>query len=174
MKHILLYGESGAGKTTLLHRLARESGRKAFGYHSLKESADENGIAKVFLHEQGKEYHCLEDNLVGIVGKSVFKAYPKVFDAFSERLLSFPMDGIILLDEIGILEQDAFRFQKAIFTLLDGQTPVIAAVKQKEHPYLRTVLSHPNCVAYHVTPSNREDLFEKLCSSHFSKELQIF
>ena len=75
MKHILLYGESGAGKTTLLHRLARESGRKAFGYHSLKESADENGIAKVFLHEQGKEYHCLEDNLVGIVGNA-FLIYP--------------------------------------------------------------------------------------------------
>lgn len=162
MKHILLCGNSGVGKTTLMHRLVKDIGLPICGYLSQKEKMGEDGVSEVYIHEQGKPLSFSKDNLVGRVGRSVWEAYPFVFDAFAERLRALPKDGIILLDEIGILEQDAHVFQKAIFTLLDGAMPVIAAVKNKKHPYLDAVLAHPKCSVYTVTVENRDSLYESL------------
>lgn len=48
------------------------------------------------------------------------------------------------MDELGFLENDAKVFQSAVLCALDGDTPVLAAVKPKDTPFLRAVRGHEN------------------------------
>ena len=72
-------------------------------------------------------------------------------------------DGILVMDEIGFFEQDAERFQSAVFDALDGDIPVLAAVKAREGiPFLEKVRTHPNADLFILTAENRDALYEEL------------
>ena len=43
--------------------------------------------------------------------------------------------------------------------LLDGDAPVLAAVKDRELPFLERVRAHPKCRSFFITPENRDRLF---------------
>jgi nucleoside-triphosphatase len=73
-----------------------------------------------------------------------------------------PKDSLILMDEIGFMESKAEVFCKAILKLLDGDIPVIAAVKEKNTPFLDQVKSHPNCRVFYIREDNRNELFEEV------------
>jgi hypothetical protein len=66
------------------------------------------------------------------------------------------------MDEIGFMESKAEVFCKAILKLLDGHIPVIAAVKDKNTPFLNQVKSHPNCRVFYIREDNRNELFEEV------------
>lgn len=53
----------------------------------------------------------------------------------------------------------AEAFCNAVFALLDGDAPVLAAVKDRELPFLERVRAHPKCRSFFITPENRDRLF---------------
>ena len=76
---------------------------------------------------------------------------------------AFAMDpGIILMDELGFLENDARAFQSTVMRALDGETPGLAAVKPKDTPFLRAVRGHENAELVFIDEQNRDALLEKL------------
>lgn len=85
------------------------------------------------------------------------------FDRYAPKLLSpVPEGHMILLDELGFMESASEKFCSAVLSLLDGSTPVIAAVKHKDFPFLQAVRSHPNCRCFHITEENRDTLFPEV------------
>ena len=86
-----------------------------------------------------------------------------MFDTLGAQLIeSAPKGGIILMDELGFLENDARVFQSAVLCALDGDTPVLAAVKPKDTPFLRAVRGHENAELVFIDEQNRDALLEKL------------
>lgn len=53
-------------------------------------------------------------------------------------------------------------FQSAVLCALDGDTPVLAAVKPKDTPFLRAVRGHENAELVFIDEQNRDALLEKL------------
>ena len=164
--HALIVGARGVGKSTLIRRVLQELNRPLFGFETKKEEAlaDEINGSPVYIYEAGKEQLQTDENLVGHCLTRHSFPMTAGFDHYAPRLLSPVPDGCVIeMDEIGFMESKSKAFCNAVMTLLDGSTPVIAAVKDKDIPFLEAVRSHPNARCFHITPENRDALcFEVL------------
>lgn len=79
-----------------------------------------------------------------------------------EYLESKP-DGIIAMDEIGFMEEQAPEFCRRLLECLDGDIPVIATVKTKmDCDFLDRVKGHQKAQVYEITEENRNGLYDKL------------
>lgn len=165
MMHTLIVGERGVGKSTLIRRVLEACGRPVYGFETKKEDslADELRGSPVYLYEAWRQRRRTEENLVGYCKNHRFDASAQAFDNFSPKLRE-PMEkgGIVLLDELGFMESRAEKFCAAVLDLLDGQVPVIAAVKTKDTPFLQAVRSHPRAKCFYITEENRDELFPQV------------
>lgn len=159
--------ERGVGKSTLIRRLLEHSTREVGGFVTKRlPIADENGFFPIYLYpasQKEDERHNEAANLVGTCDSRSSIRHPEVFDTLGAQLIeSAPEGGIILMDELGFLENDARAFQSTVMRALDGETPVLAAVKPKDTPFLRAVRGHENAELVFIDEQNRDALLEKL------------
>lgn len=163
--HALIVGERGVGKSTLIRRVLKEVNMPLFGFETKKESglADAEKGEPVYIYEVGKPHVQTEENLIGYCGKKDREQFRRTFERFVPKLRQqIPEGSIILLDELGIMESEAEDFCGAVLSLLDGEVPVIAAVKPKDTAFLQAVRSHRKCKCFYITPENREARFEEV------------
>ena len=133
-RHALIVGEQGVGKSTLIARVRRELALPEAGIETVRETApaDERGNP-VYIYRVGFPRTRTTQNLAALVGPDGRKAFPEVFDRYAAFLREDARDcGLIVLDELGFLETDAAEFCRAVLDLLDGDVPVLAAVKPKD------------------------------------------
>lgn len=166
-RHLLLCGERGVGKSTLIRRLLAENRREVGGFVTKRlTEADANGFFPIYLYparQREEERRSERANLVGTCDSRSSVRYPEVFDGLGTHLIeSAPRGGLILMDELGFLENDAKAFQTAVLRALDGDTPVLAAVKPKDTPFLRAVRGHGNAELVFIDEANRDALFAQL------------
>ena len=174
--HTLIVGEQGVGKSTLIRRVLEQLDVSICGYLTRKEDslADPQLGSPIYIYEVGKAQEQTRDNLVGHCKAQKPVVYPEAFDRFAIKLQKLAEDknastvlesdrtkipGLILLDEIGIMETRSEAFCQAILQLLDGDTPILAAVKYKDRPFLEQVRQHPKARCFPITEDNRDDLF---------------
>lgn len=163
--HALIVGGQGVGKSTLIRRVIDELGKPVWGFETKKEdkAAELCHGDPVYIYEAGKEHIRREENLVGFCQRKVYDVRKEAFDLFAKKLeQQVPDDHIVLLDELGIMETVSDSFCSAVMKLLDGDVPVIAAVKNKDKPYLESVRNHPNCRCFFITEENRDELYAEV------------
>lgn len=179
-RHVLIVGPRQVGKTTVINHILSGMNRPVCGFRTKKEAASAPGLPEsVYIYEAGSPETQSEDNRVGICFPSGgFQSFPQIFDRFAPRLLTpVPSNAVIVFDEIGFMEVGAEAFCDAILSRLDGDIPVIAAVKNKPGiAFLDKVRQHPNCRIFYISEENRdalaEDILEYLLRAHpkvFSK-----
>ncbi len=170
MKHIIISGEIGVGKSTLIKRLTTALDVPTYGFYTKRANEpNESGLFPIYLHPAQcteKERIYTAANTVGLVGSAERTAFPNVFDTLGvECIRSAKSDGIIVMDELGFLERDAFLFQSAVLDALSDNTPVIAAIKARHDiEFLERVRAHENVLLYTVTEQNRDALYMELKS----------
>lgn len=162
--HALIVGRRGVGKSTLIHRVLQELGRSVSGYETKKEDAladAEHGIP-VYIYEAGACRQRSEENLLGCCRDGAVSVRTEAFDRYARKLAAQQAGEIILLDEIGFMETKSSAFCRTIMELLDGRTPVLAAVKDKDIPFLEAVRTHPHVRCFLITEANRDALYEEV------------
>lgn len=162
MKHALIVGARGVGKSTLINRVLEELNRPVFGFATKKEPElrDQEFGDPIFIHEFGKSRHYSDDNLMGYCKDCRFNTMSGRFDRYAPNLmLPVSSDSVICFDELGFMESQEEQFCNAVFSRLDEDIPVIAAVKDKDFPFLNAVRRHPKCQCFFITEENREELF---------------
>lgn len=163
--HLLICGERGAGKSSLIAKLLSAAEVNVGGFVTKRESvADENGFYPIYIHPAAQardKWQYGKENLLGICDSHSSVCHREVFDTLGVQQLQSGGD-VILMDELGFLENEALAFQKAVLDALDGDTPVIAAVKSKETDFLNAVRTHPSAKLVYLDADNREMLFEEL------------
>ena len=165
--HALIVGPRGVGKSTLIRRVLQALERPLFGFETKKESAITDPVLgdPIYIYDAGVTHQQTPENLVGYCKNKHATTIIEAFDRYAGKLtLPVPHGAIIELDEIGFLEAKAQKFCNAILSLLDGSTPVIAAVKDKDVPFLEQVRSHPNAKCFYITQENRDALYEEVLS----------
>lgn len=168
--HALIVGARHVGKSTLIARVLSGLGRPVFGFETKKEDeyADEVNGSPVYIYEAGKPHAHREDNLVGYCKDRRPQTCRETFDRFAPKIKNPPAGSIVVLDEIGFMESASEPFCEAIMRLLDGDAPVIAAVKHNSTPFLDAVKQHKNGRCFFITPENRDQLADEVLA--FMKE----
>lgn len=169
--HALIVGPRNVGKSTLIRRVLEELNMPLFGFESKKEIHLEDPVtgSPVYIYEAGKAHMQMEENLVGYCLHHRMAPEISGFDRFAPKLAPpVPQGHIVEMDEVGFMEAKSEAFCSSVLKLLDGDAPVIAAVKDKNIPFLETVRSHPNCRCFYITAENREDLYQEVLT--FMKE----
>ena len=161
-KHALIVGAPGVGKSTLIDRVLEELGCPVWGFETKKETdgeLTEEGFP-VYLYQLGRERRRTEENLVGRCRKKCICVRPEAFDRYAGELKKpVPAGHAVKMDELGFLEASSRAFCEAVLEKLDGDAPVIAAVKNRDIPFLQAVRSHPRGEIFFITEENREELF---------------
>ena len=163
--HALIVGDRGVGKSTLIRRCLKELNHPVFGLETKKEEHLEDPVrgCPIYIYDAGKPHVQTRENLIGYHKERDFPAITAAFDRYAPRLLEIPpADAVVELDEVGFLEAKSAAFCQAVLHLLDGDRPVIAAVKNREHPFLDTVRSHPKARCFSITAENRDALYEEV------------
>ena len=163
----LIVGARGVGKSTLIRRVLAELNHPLFGYETKKEEQLEDPVrgCPVYLYDAGSPHRQTPENLIGYNKAPNAASVTAAFDRFAPRLMEpVPEGSVVELDEIGFLEAKSESFCQAVVHLLDGDTPVIAAVKNRNIPFLETVRAHPNARCFYITPENRDALYDEVLS----------
>lgn len=164
MKHVLLVGAVGSGKSSMIERLMKELNRPVAGYITKKEDGlyEEPYGSPIYIYTTGEAHVQTEQNLLGYCKNHCFKTIEGAFNRHvSEILKPVSGDHLIVFDEIGFMESQESAFCEAILERLDGDIPVLAAVKDKDNPFLRRIKAHPQCVCFDLNEMDWNECFEK-------------
>ena len=166
-KHILISGERGVGKSTLIEKLLSASSRPRYGFITKMRPAGPDGFRPIYIHPAGQpvaERVYTEANSIGTCDSRTHRVNLDAFNTLGVQYIREARpDGIIVMDELGFLEAKADAFTAAVLDALQGDIPVIAAVKSRtDVPFLNAVRATPLSEVFSITPENREELFEKL------------
>ena len=160
---LVIEGCSGSGKSTAIRRLLKYIERPIWGLWSEKLPAPEDQPAPVYLHSYREPIRYSQKNRIGVCQNRHAQSFPEVFDALgAETLRAVPEGSLVLLDEIGVMESEAFAFQKELFRLLDGEYDVIVAVRDKHTPLLDAIRTHPKVRCVTAETANQEDFCRSL------------
>ena len=165
-KHILICGKKQSGKTTLINRIIRESRLPVYGYRTQMERSSEDGRGHVYMYPAGSIGGSRSrENEVGITGGSVKSVNYDVFNGLGCALLEAARDdGMIVMDEIGYMEDRAEKFCRAVAVAFDGDIPVLASIKDTDRrsEHIQRILAHPKAQVFRLNPDNREDVYEEI------------
>lgn len=163
MKNIFLTGEVGIGKSTVIQKvLSLLPYADCGGFRTVSSSPLTKGaLLDVFIEKACGETSHDSEHLVGSrLRDGHFSSYPLAFDEIGTLILtSCPINAkLIIMDELGLMESEAKKFQKAVIGTLDGSLPVLGVIKPKHSDFLDAIRSHEKSLVYEVTKDNREEL----------------
>lgn len=162
MKHALIVGAQGAGKSTLIRRVIQELEQPVSGFETKRkpELADPELGDPIYIRAWGEPWSHTDEHLMGYCKNKRFNTLFGAFDRYAEALTQpVPNGSLICFDELGFMESQEERFCRAVLARLDGDIPVLAAVKHYDFPFLELVRSHTNCRCFSLTEDNREQTF---------------
>jgi nucleoside-triphosphatase len=160
--NVFLTGKIQTGKTVAIRRfLAAHPGWHLGGFRTISVHGKTPGAwADTYIQPAGQNAPLDREHLVGIRwGQGRFDAFPEAFDKAGVQCLRCPEGtDLVLMDEIGRMENNAVLFRNRILELLDGPVPVLGVVKAlPEHtPLLDAVRNHPRTRLIEVTEENRD------------------
>lgn len=150
-EHLFLTGQPQVGKSTLLRRYLAEKNCRIGGFRTIW--GDSTHTALHLLPASGGV--CCTENCIAVRAGETLAARSEVFDRLGPALLRVPCD-LLVMDELGFLEKDAFGFQKAVLSALDGHVPVLGVIKPRRTPFLDAVRSHAYVRIIEVNEENRD------------------
>lgn len=166
MKHLMLCGEIGVGKSTLIQRLLNLTARPIYGYKTKIMTRRDDGFHEIYIFRGGdEEMTCSEKNHLADCDSHHHMVNAQLFETLGAPYIrEGRADGVILMDELGFMERDSEGFVSAVLDALEGNIPVIGAVKagHEDVEFLNRIKQHPNVDLYTVTRENRDELYKEL------------
>ena len=178
MKKIFLTGERNVGKTTIIERIVFTNRLHPAGFCTVigpaadqgdanrtddGESKDHDQVFIVPFNERHRGPWSVPPVAIRDLAQLSFVAYPKVFDTHGVDILRHSLGAdLIVMDELGFMEDEATAFKQAVISVIEGPTPVLGVLKKKDTPFLNQIRNHNQVYMFEVTLANRDVVFEAL------------
>jgi nucleoside-triphosphatase len=167
-RHIFLTGEIQVGKSTIINRAIKQLNIHAGGFKTVAGSFMDDGSSNVHILDYNEPLeNCNENNRVARRflenGMRSFEIFTRTFDRIGSELLKPEITSkyqLVVMDELGFMESEAFEFQKAVLNCLDGDVPVIGVIKPKQSAFLDNVRSHDKIKLIEVEKSTRDHVYD--------------
>lgn len=165
---ILLCGDINSGKSTLIEKLVRDLGEPVRGYITVRMPEDGDGVSYVYLYDASRPPERIENaQVIMAFSANGVERHPEYMSSIAAPILeSVPEGSLVVMDEIGTLEDAEERFKAAVMRILSGNYRVLASVKAQNTRFLREVRRAEGCELYIITPENRNDLYELIKCEH--------
>ena len=132
--NVFITGGSNSGKTWLIDKFLEQYSGTVGGYKTvLAKTAIDDMCGIYMLDINAPDEQLSQSNRAGICTlerKPV--SCPDVFETLGASILSRkPRPDLIIMDEVGVLEEDCPKFIKGIFECLDSSSDVLGVLKKK-------------------------------------------
>ena len=157
-RHVLITGEIGAGKSTaLLRTLALLGDIRAQGVQTYYMETRGEETKTLYLRAWGSGEQGAY--LTQVPGGGPDDALP-VFDAQGTALLDAARETaqVIVIDECGRLERDAHAYHEALRRCVEGDVPVLCAIRKHKAPWAGWLRAHPAVTLLEADVQNRDDI----------------
>lgn len=161
--HIFLTGEVRVGKSTVLSKVLAMIGLSYGGFKTYfgedRDCPDKN----LYINEASMPPSFGEENIVarfrnGMPPEPILENFNRLGTEYIANARK--NSRLIVMDECGNIERDAFVFQKEILNTLDGDKPVLGVLKLAATGWAENIRNHPKVYLVTVNKSNRDSLPE--------------
>jgi nucleoside-triphosphatase len=163
--HVFLTGEIGVGKSTVIRKVFASMDIRPGGFVTGFGPERTSPDRKLYLNPAWEKPAYDEAHTVARFGGG-FPPRPDsiAFDQLGCGYLNAcrTWARLLIMDELGPLEQDARHFQRAVLLALDGPIPILGVLKQSGHPWMDAIIRHPAVTVLPVTAANRNGLPQQL------------
>lgn len=161
--HIFLTGPIQVGKTSVIEKSLPLLGNPLLGGFRTVSIPSQLPRARAEVYVIPAQGEAIYDraHLLGIRwGDDLFTAFPGAFEQGGLSILRNPAANarLLLMDELGMMEQKAPAFRRAVLQALDGPLPILGVLKPKAIPFLDAIRQHPAVQLLEVRPENRDEL----------------
>ena len=161
-RHVFLTGEIGCGKSTALRSVLD-------GLQGVKIK----GLQTYYNEPRGSETKRLYLRAFGDTAQGTFLAelpggdlsrIASVFNEEGSALLESARDqaDLIVIDEIGRLEREAFAYHEALRRCIEGDVPMRCAIRKLKAPWADWIRNHPRVRLIEVTTENRDRIPQEI------------
>jgi nucleoside-triphosphatase len=161
MKKIFFTGEKGIGKSTLLKKIIKNIDCSIGGFIQEKEFTEETKIFKVI-----SLYNLKDSYSIGIydIKKDVLYSDTNIFNVISEEILlkSLFNRELIVLDELGFMEENVALFKDTIFKILNSDKPVIGVLKECNGNFVQEIANRQDVQVIRIDENNRDLMENKI------------
>ena len=153
--NIFITGSSGSGKSYAISSAisSLENKPPVYGFYTKRilSSLTDNGM--IYIYSASDENPKLTPpNCIGICGNSSPLPLPQTLETIGVSLLSnIPIGSLVVMDELGLIENDAPLFRHAVLSVLNDNYCVIGAIKQTSSPFLDSIKNHPRSELFSIT-----------------------
>lgn len=166
LKNIFLTGDINAGKSTIINKvinMLEKEGQVFSGFKTLPYLEENKQIGFYIESVKGMsdEKNILERMIGKCIGYRKAIGITDTFERLGVKILKESFESqntIIIMDELGILEKDAFTFQKLVHSTLSSKQMVLGVLKLKSHPFLNSIRNRRDVEVIEVNPKNRDNL----------------
>lgn len=163
MHNLFLTGEIGIGKSTILKDILERVNSTIGGYITERDIQDNiMTFTTRSLYNGGEEYTIAKVNRM-TKSKEVFV---DAFEIGLKSVLDNSLKGrdLIVLDELGFMEENIEVFTSKVEELLDSEIPILGVLKDHNCKFLNNIRNRDDVIVIEITKENRNAIIYKLIS----------
>lgn len=161
MKKIFFTGERGVGKSTLLKKIIKNVDCSIGGFIQEKEFMGESKRFKV-----NSLYNLEESYTIGVYDaeKRELHSDMNMFNIISQDVLLKSLDNreLIVLDELGFMEEKVPLFKDIVFKILDSDKLVIGVLKECDGSFVQKIAKREDVEVFKIDENNRDSMEYKI------------
>lgn len=156
VKNIFLTGEIGIGKSTIITRALEDDEHSLGGYRTRRRVDGDIQTFSIEALADGRLYEFARTNRK----KKLREVNEEVFTEFMPTFLREDMKKreLIILDELGFMENDLKSFTSIIFEILDSPLVVLGVLKDWDCEFLNEIKARQDVEVIRVSLDNRDQL----------------
>ncbi|KMT22259.1 nucleoside-triphosphatase [Clostridium cylindrosporum] len=175
MNNIFLTGEIQVGKTTLLNKILEKINLSIGGFQ-VDRTIEQKGSSYI------KEFFIIslingQDSFKIATIKSVndvcdVKVFTDSFETVANTIINESLNSrnLIVLDELGTMENEATYFQESVFSVLNSPKLTLGVIKKKPGKFIDKIRKRNDVMLIEVTKENRDYLLDdilEIIEKHF-------
>lgn len=161
MNNIFITGERGIGKSTLLNKVIKNVDCSIGGFIQEKIFNNKRTVFNV-----NSLYNLKDSYTIGIYDKEkeVLDSDMRVFNTISEEILLKSLDNseLIILDELGFMEEKAPLFKDTVFKILNSDTTVLGVLKECDTNFIKQIKMRKDVQVIRINENNRDSIEDKI------------
>ncbi len=158
--HLFLSGDKRIGKSTAIQKALRNTTIPYSGFLTVKSTDFWPGKTSVHLLSFSGKMIPDQSNFLFFCGEKNEHVSAR-FDALSDQLFD-QNSRLIIMDELGRFEENAFFFQERIISALNGTIPVLGVLQKCESVFLKKISAHPDVKVIYLTADNRDQVDDEI------------